>query len=144
MTFNKLETLIDDPNFNVNEWYGYIYITIHSETGRQYIGKKNFFHTQNKKLGKKEAAALPTSRGRKPTKKTVIKESDWKTQYGSAEEIKSLPKDQLQRYLVKLCKSSKELTYYETKYQFEYGVLENDNWINDNIQGRFFRKDLIG
>ena len=140
----EIDELITDPDFDINQWHGYIYITAHLETGRQYIGKKNFFHTQNKKLGKKESAALPTARGRKPTKKTIVKESDWKTYYGSSDEIKKIPKDQLKRYLVRLCTSSKELTYYETKYQFTYGVLEDTKWINDNIQGRFFRKDLIG
>ena len=139
-----VETLINDENFNINDYEGYIYMTSFLDVNRQYIGKKNFFHTQNKKLGKKESAALPTARGRKPTKKTIVKESDWKTYYGSSDEIKKIPKDQLKRYLVRLCTSSKELTYYETKYQFTYGVLEDTKWINDNIQGRFFRKDLIG
>jgi hypothetical protein len=139
----QIEDLINDPNFNIDNWFGYIYLTVDTETNRQYIGKKNFFLTQNKKLGKKEAAALPIKRGKKPTKKKVVKESDWKTYYGSSEEIKSLPKERLKRYLVKLCKTSKQLTYYECKYLFEYEVLENDIYINDNIQGRFFRKDLI-
>ncbi len=80
--------------------------------------------------------------GKKPTKKQVIKESDWKTYYGSASEIKSLPKDEMKRYVLMLCKTKKQLTYCETKYLFQYNVLEDDRFINDNILGKFYRKDL--
>ena len=138
-----VEDLINDSNFNINEYVGYVYITYHIPTGRQYIGKKNFFHTTNKKLGKKELLEIPVTRGKRPTKKQVIKESDWKTYYGSATEIKSLPKEEMLRHVLKLCKNSKQLTYWETKYLFQYNVLEDDHYINDNILGKFYRKDLI-
>jgi hypothetical protein len=138
-----VEDLINDSNFNINEYIGYIYITYHIPTGRQYIGKKNFFHTLNKKLGKKELAEIPVTRGKRPSKKSVTKESDWKTYYGSSTEVKSLPKDEMTRYVLKLCKTSKQLTYWETKYLFQYNVLEDDHYINDNILGKFFRKDLL-
>jgi hypothetical protein len=109
----------------------------------KYIGKKAFQHTTSKKLGKKELAEIPVTRGKRPSKKTVVKESDWKTYYGSNTEVKSLPKDELKRYVLMLCRNKKELTYYETKYLFTFNVLENDSYMNDNILGRFFRKDLI-
>ena len=139
-----VEDLINDPEFNIDDYVGYIYVTLHLPTGRKYIGKKNFFHTTNKKLGKKELAELPVARGKKPTKKQVVKESDWKTYYGSAAEIKVLPKDEMNRYVLKLCKNKKELTYWETKMLFQYNVLEDDRYINDNILGKFYRKDLQG
>jgi hypothetical protein len=142
-----VEDLINDPTFNTDEYYGYVYLTTNLETGRQYIGKKIFRHTTNKKLGKKELAALPTQRGRVPSKKKVVKESDWKTYYGSADEVKqwakTTPTDKLIRVVLRLCKSSKELTYYETKYLFDHNVLADDKvWVNSNILGKFFPKDL--
>jgi hypothetical protein len=142
-----VEDLINDPTFNTDDYYGYVYLTTNLETGRQYIGKKIFRHTTNKKLGKKELAALPTQRGRVPSKKKVVKESDWKTYYGSADEVKqwakTTPTDKLTRVVLRLCKSSKELTYYETKYLFDYNVLADDKvWVNSNILGKFFPKDL--
>lgn len=142
-----VEDLINDPNFNIDDYYGYVYMTTNLETGKSYIGKKAFHHTQNKKLGKKEIAALPTQRGRVPSKKKIVKESDWKTYYGSADEVKqwakTTPKDKLLRVVMRLCKSSKELTYYETKCLFQYNVLEDQNrWANSNILGKFFPKDL--
>ena len=138
----EVEDMINDSSFNFTEYYGYIYMTVHTKTGRTYIGKKAFQHTTNKKLGKKELAELPVTRGKRPTKKQVIKESDWKTYYGSANEIKLLPKDEMKRYVIMLCKTKKQLTYCETKYLFQYNVLEDDRFINDNILGKFYRKDL--
>ena len=36
------------------------------------------------------------------------------------------------------------LSYLEIKYQFSYGVLENqDIWMNGNINGTYFPTDLI-
>ena len=142
-----VDDLINDPTFNTDDYYGYVYMTTNLESGRQYIGKKIFKHTTNKKLGKKELAALPTQRGRTPSKKKVIKESDWKTYYGSADEVKQWAKstspDKLIRVILRLYHSSKELTYYETKYLFDYDVLTNDTvWVNSNILGKFFPKDL--
>jgi hypothetical protein len=138
----EVEDMINDSSFNFTEYYGYIYMTVHTKTGRTYIGKKAFQHTTNKKLGKKELAEIPVTRGKRPTKKQVIKESDWKTYYGSANEIKLLPKDEMKRYVIMLCKTKKQLTYCETKYLFQYNVLEDDRFINDNILGKFYRKDL--
>jgi hypothetical protein len=143
-----VDELINNENFDINEYEGYIYITTILDTGRKYIGKKNFFHNTNVKLGKKELANLPTARGKKPSKKKVTKESDWKTYYGSAQEIKDsvkqYPKECITRTLIRLCKSKKELTYYECKYLFDYNVLEpNSGFINDNILGKFYSKDLV-
>jgi hypothetical protein len=143
-----VESLINDENFNINDYEGYIYMTTFLDVNRCYIGKKNFFHNTNVKLGKKELANLPITRGKKPSKKLITKESDWKTYYGSAQEVKDLlkvtPKDRIIRSVLHICKNKKELTYYECKYLFQYGVLEpGNNYINDNVQGRFFKKDFI-
>lgn len=144
----KVEDLINDPNFNPDKYEGYIYITTCLTTGRSYLGKKNFRHTLNKKLGKKELAALPITRGRIKETKKIIKGSSWEYYYGSADEIKRNLKEygpeKMIRTVVRLCKTKKELTYYECKFQFSYGVLEDSTkWINDNILGKFFTKDFI-
>ena len=144
-----VEDLIGDETFDPNNYEGYIYMTTNLETGRSYIGKKSFFHKLNKKLGKKELANLPVTRGRTKTTKLVIKSSDWKNYYGSAQEIKEdlkkYSKDKFIRVVLKLCKTKKELTYYECKYLFQYGVLEDrTTWINDNILGKFYTSDFKG
>ena len=48
------------------------------------------------------------------------------------------------RKILTFVKSKKELTYYECKELFINEVLERDNqYINDNILGKFFRKDFL-
>lgn len=145
LNLNKIEDeLINNESFNIDEWYGFIYLIKDTVSGKMYIGKKNFKTNRNIKLGKKEIKALPTKRGRTPSKKQVIAESDWKTYYGSADVIKNnSDKSCYERYLLKLCKSSKELTYFELKYLCVYEVLEKpDLFINSNILGKIFTKDL--
>lgn len=148
-SITTVEDIINNNEFYIGEYEGYIYMTTFLDVNKCYIGKKNFFHNTNVKLGKKELANLPITRGKKPTKKLVTKESDWKTYYGSSQEVKDLlkvtPKDRIIRSVLRICKNKKELTYYECKYLFQYGVLEPENvhYINDNILGKFYSKDLI-
>ena len=139
----EVEDMIKDTTFDITEYYGYVYMTVHTKTGRTYIGKKAFQHTQTKKLGKKELAEIPVTRSKRPTKKLVTKESDWKTYYGSATEIKLYKPEDMMRHVLRLCRTKKELTYYEAKYLFQYNVLEDSRFINDNILGKFYSKDLI-
>ena len=126
--------------------YGFIYISIHQPTGKSYIGKKSLFHNVRKKLTKKQLVEQ-TGRGRKPTTEIVQKESDWKTYYGSAKPILDLLKEGKQeeftREILQLVPNKKLLTYYECKYLFMLGVIEQqDGYFNDNILGKFFRKDF--
>ena len=126
--------------------YGFIYISIHQPTGKSYIGKKSLFHNVRKKLTKKQLVEQ-TGRGRKPITEIVQKESDWKTYYGSAKPILDLIKEGKQeeftREILQLVPNKKLLTYYECKYLFMLGVIEKqDGYFNDNILGKFFRKDF--
>lgn len=126
--------------------YGFIYCTIHLPSGKGYIGKKSLYHSVKKKLTKKELAEQ-TGPGRKSTTKITQKESDWKTYYGSAKPILELIKlgkqDEFERKILCLAPTKKTLTYLECKYLFKYEVLENpEDWINDNILGKFFTKDF--
>ena len=126
--------------------FGFIYIVTHKPSGKSYIGKKVLYHNVKKKLTKKELAEQ-TGPGRKSATKVVAKESDWKTYYGSAKPILELIKggkqEEFTREILKLVPNKKLLTYYECKFLFEYGVLENpDGYFNDNILGKFYRKDF--
>lgn len=146
LNLNKIEDeLINNKSFNIDEWYGFIYLVKDTISGKMYIGKKNFKTNRNIKLGKKEIKALPVTRGRKASKKQVIAESDWKTYYGSADVIKNNPdKSCYERYLLKLCKSSAALSYYEVKYLCIYEVLERpEQFINSNILGKFYTQNII-
>ena len=148
---DKIITDIEDMPENT---YGFIYEITHIPTKRKYLGKKVLYFERNKKLGKRELEALKLERkqkglkGRTPIKKKVIKESDWKTYYGSQKEIKQLVKEgkteDFKREILQFVPNKKFLTYYETKYLFVNEVLENrDNYINDNILGKFYTKDFF-
>jgi hypothetical protein len=125
--------------------FGFIYEVTHTPTGRKYLGKKQLMSVQKKALGKKELALITDGRASK--KKTIIKESDWKTYYGSHIEIKQLIKDKkhldFTREILMFTPNKKLHTYYENKFLFSKGVIEPDsNYINDNIEGRYFKKDF--
>jgi hypothetical protein len=137
-----METLSSFPE----DTFGFIYIVTHQPTGKSYIGKKSLFHNVKKKLTKKQLVEQ-TGRGRKPTTEVIQKESDWKTYYGSAKPILDLikedKKEEFTREILQLVTNKKLLTYYECKYLFMLGVIEKqDGYFNDNILGKFFRKDF--
>jgi len=131
---------------NPEDYIGFVYKITNLTDGKFYIGKKYFWYNKKKKLTKKQLAEQ-TGRGRKPTTEVVQKESDWKTYYGSAKPILELIKggrqDEFERTILHLVPNKKLLTYYECKYLFTYGVLENPyDFYNDNILGKFFTKDF--
>jgi len=125
--------------------FGFVYEVLHKPSGKKYIGRKQLISVTTKALGKKELAEITDKRASK--KKKVQKESDWKSYYGSHSEIKQLikegKKEEFERTIIEFAFAPKHLTYLETKYLFSLGVLENgDVYFNDNILGKFFRKDL--
>lgn len=146
---NSIKSISDFPE----GIYGFIYEITHIPTGKKYIGKKVLYFERNKKLGKKELEVLKEERkakgigGRVPLKKKVVSESDWKTYYGSNQEIKDLIKEgkysEFSREILTLVTSKKLLTYYECKELFIKEVLENQNYYNGDILGKFHRKDFI-
>lgn len=125
--------------------FGFIYKITNLETGKFYIGKKAFIHNKKKKLTKKEIAEQ-SGPGRKSTSKVVQVESDWKKYWGSSKEllsdVKLLGEDKFERLIISMCPNKKHLTYSELFYQIHYNVLVVDSY-NDNILGKFFRKDLL-
>tara|TARA_R110000823_G_scaffold314207_1_gene442954 strand:+ start:200 stop:691 length:492 start_codon:yes stop_codon:yes gene_type:complete len=135
--------------------YGFIYEVIYKPTDVRYIGKKVLYFERNKRLGKKALKALQEERskqglrGRTPAKQKVISESDWKDYFGSQKEILTLSKKDnssknWEKRILQYVPTKKLLTYYETKYLFKNGILEDKYGahINDNILGKFFRKDF--
>lgn len=130
---NNIIKSVDDMPHNT---FGFIYEIHHLKTGRKYIGKKQLMSNRT----------LPPLKGQK-RKRKIVKESDWKTYFGSQKEIKNLVKENkgegFERQILQFCYTKKQLTYYELKWQFNRGVLEDDQYLNDNLLGRFFRKDLV-
>ena len=127
----EIESIEEMPE----DTYGFIYEVIHNPSGRKYIGKKVLICNRT----------LPPLKGQK-RKRKVQKESDWKTYYGSHQEIKGLIKEgkqeEFSREILQFVPTKKLLTYFECKYLFIKEVLEHNEYINDNVLAKFYRKDF--
>jgi hypothetical protein len=132
-------------DFSTDE-YGFIYKITNLETGKYYIGKKAFFHNKKKKLTKKEIAEQ-TGPGRKATTRVDQVDSGWKSYWGSSKElladVKRLGEDKFERLILKFAKTKKQLTYYELESQILHNALFDSTSYNDNILGKFFKKDFV-
>jgi len=123
---------------------GFIYKITNGKTGEYYIGKKNVLSTRKRKFGKKEIALLTDKRLK--TYEMITSESDWKSYRSSNKQVqewfKDKENDQLELRILRFCSSTKSLTYYELQEQFSHDVLGDRRALNDNLLGKFFRKDL--
>ena len=138
-----MESISDFPD----NTHGFVYKIKHIPTGKVYIGRKILQNTTKVKLGKKELKELAGIVGRRPVYKMAVKESNWKTYWGSNKYMKELyktePKENFDRQIIIFAPTKKLLTYYELKYQILYEVLEKpDEFFNDNILGKFFTRDF--
>ena len=104
----------------------------------RYIGKKNFYSVTKKRFGKKALSSMQDKRAKKYTMQKKLTYLDY---YSSNAVLKDAHKAgiEIRRYMLKICFSKMELTYYETKFQFVRGVLESDEFLNGNILGRFYK-----
>jgi hypothetical protein len=110
---------------------GFIYKISNTKTNEYYIGKKNIYQRRT----------LPPLKGYK-RKRKVIKESKWQSYRSSNDEVKSWNEENIKLEILRFCKSKKSLTYYELQEQFSHDVLSDPLSKNDNLLGKFFRKDL--
>ena len=119
----------------LSQWQGFVYMITERSSRKKYIGKKFFWSRRR----------LPPLKG-KTRKRIVIKESDWKTYYGSSEDLKTLVEkageDNYYREILRLCKTKGECSYYEAKEQFERDVLLRDDYYNEFIGCKIHSKHL--
>jgi hypothetical protein len=102
-------------DFNIDEWFGFLYRITELSSGMEYLGKKQLHQHLRK-----------TVKG-KVNKKKVIKESDWKTYTGSSVRlnlaISALGKNNYKFEIVSLHKTRASLVYAEVKLQINEEVL---------------------
>lgn len=133
--------ILTKEDFPEDDIYGFVYMITNRETGKFYIGKKQIFSKTKKRIGKEQ---------KERNKKLniwrdfdyIIKEMDWLNYYGSSKELKAdldiYGKDHFTKIILKFCKNTTELTYWETAYQFKEDVLIKNSY-NSSILGRFFK-----
>ena len=117
----------DFDSEDIGKSQGFVYV-IETPDGKLYIGKKFFYSIRKKKGFIRRQRA----------------ESDWKNYYGSSEYLKEIVKEQgkdsFKRIILSLHKTRGDCNYEEVHQQFLHDVLENDNFLNDNISGKYFKK----
>lgn len=122
---------------------GFVYIIVFAD-GQKYIGKKNFWTNRKRRFGKREIAKLKDKRKKKY--EIVTKESNWEEYTSSNPEVNVLIERgyKYKKRILRICKGKKELSYYEEKYLFMNGAIESDDYLNGNIAGRYYKRDLDG
>jgi len=114
---------------------GFVYCIHEKETGMKYIGKKLFWRSK----------ILPVTKSRKRRKKTRV-ESDWMSYYGSSvllkEQVEKNGANAYERYILDLCRTKGQCSYYEAKHQFENDVLLKDDYYNEFIGCKIHSKHL--
>jgi len=120
---NKVFTSLDDFSFDT---VGFVYKITHNISGEMYIGKKILQHKRT----------LKPLKGYK-RKRVKYVESDWLSYTGSNDITKLWKPEECNREILELCENKTIMTYQEVKYQFKLNVLEDDNYLNANILGKF-------
>ena len=155
MTWTYKGQLITELSDMPETVFGFIYKITNGKTGEYYIGKKQVLSVRKRNFGKREIAALEDKRMKKY--EYVTKESDWKEYRSSNKVVKGWfdenetalnegrnddINDRLELRILRFCSNKKSLTYYELQEQFAHDVLADESSLNDNLLGKFFRKDL--
>ena len=117
--------------------YGFVYRITHTESGKQYIGRKYFWQKRKPKGGKRR----------------VTSESNWKRYYGSCPELKDdiklYGKESFSREILSVHGTPGRVNYEETRQLFLHDVLTKQltdgtpAFYNSNILGRYYRKDYF-
>jgi len=122
----------NDIPVDLSEYIGFVYLITNLQTNRKYIGKKLLKFKKTKTI--------------KGKKKKLLVDSDWRTYWGSNDElkkdVKSLGEINFKREVLIFCKSKGELSYFELKEQIVQGALESDEYYNSWIMARV-RKDHL-
>ncbi len=118
--------------FDINDWFGFVYEVVCVEDGRSYLGKKNFFFRRT----------LPPLKGKKRKRKKVF-ESDWKEYTSSSkilnEDIDLKGKDKFEFHILWLCSGKGELSFLEVDLQHKRNVLFEKL---DNGDYRYYNKTI--
>lgn len=119
----------------IGDHIGFVYIITDLSNNKKYVGKKLLVSKRK----------LPPLKG-KTRKRTVTKESDWQSYFGSSDEVKAILEekgaDNFHREILHLCNAKGELSYMELKEQMDREVLLDDNYYNGIVQVKIHRSHV--
>lgn len=110
----------------------FVYI-IYYEDNTKYVGCKAVWTERRLK---------PLKAQRANAKRVALKESNWKSYYGSSDANKG--KKPVTREILYLCSNRRTATYLEAKEILSRGAIEDDSYNNLNCLGKFFSNCLDG
>jgi hypothetical protein len=117
------------------DYQGFVYVITELDTGKKYLGKKNFWRPK----------VLPKNSKRNRKVRTRV-ESDWRTYFGSNTSLQTLKEQKgesnYRREILRLCRNKGEMSYYEAKAQFDNDVLFSDDWYNEFIGCKIHSRHL--
>ena len=120
--------------FEPTDWFGFIYRITELDTGREYIGKKQF-STYKRKIVKN-----------KKNRKKVVSDSKWRSYTGSSNELnEQISIKGINNYkfeIQSLHKTRGSLYYAEVKYQIIEDVLREK--LPDGITKKYYNKVISG
>ena len=115
---------------------GFLYLITNTTNGKMYVGKK---------LAVKKVVRKPL-KGKTNKRRSTV-ESDWKTYYGSSDNVKAdvevLGEDKFSREILEFFTTRGMLSYAEMKYQVVNDVLFRDDYYNSIIQARIHRRHVF-
>ena len=116
-------------------YQGFVYEITNLQSGRLYIGQKNFWRT----------IKLSPLKG-KTNRRHRRTETDWQQYFGSSrqliEDVEALGPDHFHRRILYMCANKNQMNYFESKEQFARDVLLNSNYYNAIINCRVTAKGL--
>lgn len=122
--------ILEEEDIPFENAMGFIYLITQKSTGKRYIGRKLLVKTSKKLI--------------KGKKKKITSQSDWQKYWSSSPQIKEWIKDaggtsDFTREILGFVSSKGSLVYIEELALYELGVLESDNWLNNNIRSKVYR-----
>ena len=114
---------------NIDDWFGFVYRITCLSNGKKYIGKKQFFSNTKR----------PPLKGQKRSRR-VTKESDWKSYYGSSNDLKAdltkYGKENFKREIIDLTTCKWESAYLELMWQLKENAILREDYYNGIINIR--------
>lgn len=121
--------------FDPNDYFGFVYMIVNKESGKFYIGKKQF-HNRIKRKPLKG----------KTRNRITYKESDWKNYWSSSEDLQTQilleGEDKFDRIILALCKTKIDMSYTEVEVQVTLNVLANSKAFNGAIGTNIYRGSM--